>query len=550
MGKQKHTKDVILSPISATNKKRYFYVYEIYDKKNNKKYIGFRSSVELPENDLGKNYFSSSSNKEFIENQILFPELFEYKILKTFSNMKDGIQYEKYLLEKYDVKNNKNYYNLSNGYTDYYIPNGTKWLTNGKEDIKLNSKNIDQLDYFIERGFYPGRCFNENYPKKNKKMIYKEVNNKLIKKYIYEFELEDYLKNGYTIEKPKKYKEKRYFVYCGNKQTYFLSEKERNDFLSKPENSCWKRGQFKRHNFSTKGIVLVYNIYTKEKLTVSTEQYKKLKYKKYIVRNINPDYLKYGLLLNEYDDILFEGFYGEMKNAVGTNANVNGEIIKISKYSKTYDYLLKIDNIRSLKIKWKTLKTWDDIIKEYKSKNNPELHPKVEEKISKNNTINFKYLKQKDIKQYRNYLLKKQDYKCPICNRKIHEQDANLDHCHESGLIRGVLCKTCNAYIEGTFRSKWKRSGLSKIIAFEELLFNLYSYLDKDFFPIFHPSHTAKPRKLKKMSYNKLKKEIEKTNNYLEKPIKIPQYPKSKRLTKRLKELYDQFGIIPEFYSK
>ena len=62
--------------------------------------------------------------------------------------------------------------------------------------------------------------------------------------------------------------------------------------------------------------------------------------------------------------------------------------------------------------------------------------------------------------------------------------------------------------------------------------------------------HTTKPRKLMKSSYNELKREIDKVNKYMKKPIKIPNYPKSKRLTKRLKELYEQFGIYPRYYSK
>jgi hypothetical protein len=67
--------------------------------------------------------------------------------------------------------------------------------------------------------------------------------------------------------------------------------------------------------------------------------------------------------------------------------------------------------------------------------------------------------------------------------------------------------------------------------------------------PLLHPSHAPKPRKLMKSSYNELKREIKKANHFLSKPLKMPDYPKSKRLTKRLKELYEQFAIYPKFYG-
>lgn len=43
-----------------------------------------------------------------------------------------------------------------------------------------------------------------------------------------------------------------------------------------------------------------------------------------------------------------------------------------------------------------------------------------------------------------------QDYKCAICKtigfkmREDHVSGMNLDHCHETGLARGLLCHNCN----------------------------------------------------------------------------------------------------------
>jgi hypothetical protein len=47
-----------------------------------------------------------------------------------------------------------------------------------------------------------------------------------------------------------------------------------------------------------------------------------------------------------------------------------------------------------------------------------------------------------------NSFVEKQDYKCSICDFKVTNPDRwgrlVVDHCHESGKIRGFLCQPCN----------------------------------------------------------------------------------------------------------
>lgn len=44
------------------------------------------------------------------------------------------------------------------------------------------------------------------------------------------------------------------------------------------------------------------------------------------------------------------------------------------------------------------------------------------------------------------YLLKKQNEKCAIC-MKTTQRKLDVDHCHETGQIRGLLCNPCNQAI-------------------------------------------------------------------------------------------------------
>ena len=159
-------------------------------------------------------------------------------------------------------------------------------------------------------------------------------------------------------------------------------------------------------------------------------------------------------------------------------------------------------------------------------------------------------LKHKDIKPLREQLWEENDYCCPICKRPVDSSEIALDHSHDTGLIRNTICKKCNQ-AEGYFKARWIRLGLKQEgVDLADLLISMGEYLKEDHLPLIHPSEVQKNPKLMKSSYNQLEREIKRLNQFLDKPIKIPPYPKSKRLTKKLKELYDKLGIEPKFYTR
>lgn len=110
--------------------------------------------------------------------------------------------------------------------------------------------------------------------------------------------------------------------------------------------------------------------------------------------------------------------------------------------SKTHGLSQYCRNCQS--IKWKDraqkVRAWrEKHIKE--KKKDPNFVLSTQERMKKNALWNMYRL---TFEEY-NKLLKEQNYKCKICNTSIENtSEAQVDHCHDTGKIRGLLCRKCN----------------------------------------------------------------------------------------------------------
>ena len=121
-------------------------------------------------------------------------------------------------------------------------------------------------------------------------------------------------------------------------------------------------------------------------------------------------------------------------------------------------------------------------------------------------------LKAKEIKEWRDKLLKRQKGVCPLCKQELLPEDAVLDHCHVTGHIRGALHGGCNR-AEGKAINWIYRTKSDDPVEFAK---NLAKYWKKDYseLPI-HPTHktpeekrlarNAKARKARSRRLNAIK---------------------------------------------
>lgn len=129
---------------------KYYYVYRITNIEKSIHYYGTRTSLMLPKEDLGKHYFSSSSDKDFIKQQKLYPENFKYKIVYIFSNRKNALELEIKLHTKFNVGINESFYNRSKQTSTGWDTTGIKFSdkinkSKGRKGTKRSKETIEKI---------------------------------------------------------------------------------------------------------------------------------------------------------------------------------------------------------------------------------------------------------------------------------------------------------------------------------------------------------------------------------------------------------------------
>lgn len=130
-------------------------------------------------------------------------------------------------------------------------------------------------------------------------------------------------------------------------------------------------------------------------------------------------------------------------------------------------------------------------------------------------------LKQSDVAAYKQQLMEEQDYKCPLCGgslKAVTPINRVLDHDHDTGFCRAVVCRGCNG-AEGKILnviSGYGKAGNNKYFQ-RKWLSNLLAYWDKHKTPqtdrIYHKHKTEVEKKEERnrkarLAYAKKKKEV------------------------------------------
>ena len=166
-------------------------------------------------------------------------------------------------------------------------------------------------------------------------------------------------------------------------------------------------------------------------------------------------------------------------------------------------------------------------------------------------------MSQKDIKVLKEKLWLENDKICPLLGIEIDLEKMVLDHIHklksedaseQKGTIRNAIEFRANA-IEGKITNNWKRyfgaDETKHPIDLPTFLRNLADYLEKGAYQdaegnyYIHPKEVKKEPKLSKRIFNKIAK-LYKEEYPKRKPL---EYPKSKKITKQIKELAEKYNI-------
>ncbi len=121
-------------------------------------------------------------------------------------------------------------------------------------------------------------------------------------------------------------------------------------------------------------------------------------------------------------------------------------------------------------------------------------------------------LKVSQIKAHRDKLLEYQYNRCALCGELLLGSSANLDHDHNTGLIRGVIHRDCNTLL-GKIENFCNTFGHANI---KEFLSRVYQYMTEynSGVDIYHPSYrTAEEKRLAKNARARKQRKLKRSKN-------------------------------------
>jgi len=113
-------------------------------------------------------------------------------------------------------------------------------------------------------------------------------------------------------------------------------------------------------------------------------------------------------------------------------------------YNHNY-YVKNKDHLRELNQKWRQENAERDAIMH---RNNYDRDPSVAKQRAFHHRLKKSYRMEPE--EYE-AMVKLQNGACAICGRTEEKRRLSVDHCHQTGKVRGLLCNTCNAGL-GNFR--------------------------------------------------------------------------------------------------
>lgn len=110
-------------------------------------------------------------------------------------------------------------------------------------------------------------------------------------------------------------------------------------------------------------------------------------------------------------------------------------------------------------------------------------------------TVALKRVTKAQMAKIKKDLIKQEGGVCPLCNCNLlalPPRDIVVDHCHDTGVIRNVLCRPCNG-AEGKIKNAIRRWGKTKdVVAY---LKRLLAYYESEPTRYIYPTHKNEEEK-------------------------------------------------------